>query len=272
MRTCWASTRRAAAFDYFGLNHLGWLREVFRDGEPQLPRLWQDPSLVARVYRAPIFDPAFLQTLRLLPTEYLYYYYFPRIGDRATSARPDGRGLMRSRQLNDQLFRDLAVDGADRRQVYEQYLARTERRLHADRVRRRAADRAAAVGGAHRLRPDRAERRARDSLQLERDHSAQRRELRRAAETSRMHDIVEVPCVVNANGARPLNVRPMPEQVRELLVRVKEYERLTVAAATMRSLDAASARSRHNPLVAETGARAQARGRAAAAVVIRSDR
>ena len=33
---------RECAYDYFGLNHLGWLREVYHDGEPQLHRLWDD--------------------------------------------------------------------------------------------------------------------------------------------------------------------------------------------------------------------------------------
>ena len=34
----------ACDFDYFGLNHLGWLREVICGGEPQLHRLWSDPE------------------------------------------------------------------------------------------------------------------------------------------------------------------------------------------------------------------------------------
>src|SRR5581483_9457865 len=54
-------------FDYFGLNHLGWLREVVCDGVPQLARAWDDEALLARMYRAPLFEPSFLRTLRLLP-------------------------------------------------------------------------------------------------------------------------------------------------------------------------------------------------------------
>jgi 6-phospho-beta-glucosidase len=66
-------------------------------------------------------------------------------------------------------------------------------------------------------------------------------------------DVVEVPCVVNANGARPLNVGAAPDRVRELLVRVKEYERLTVDAASTRSLDTARDALTANPLVGERG-------------------
>ena len=44
-----------------------------------------------RVYRAPLFDAAFLRELRLLPTEYLFYYYRPRDAYRniAAGLRPD---------------------------------------------------------------------------------------------------------------------------------------------------------------------------------------
>ena len=62
-------------------------------------------------------------------------------------------------------------------------------------------------------------------------------------------DVVEVPCVVNANGARPLQVGRVPDSVAPLLARVKEYERLTVRAALTPSLDAARDALTHNPLV-----------------------
>ena len=64
-------------FDYFGLNHLGWLREVYHRGEPQLHRLWNDAERLRRVYKVPLFDTASLRELKLLPTEYVYYYDQP---------------------------------------------------------------------------------------------------------------------------------------------------------------------------------------------------
>jgi 6-phospho-beta-glucosidase len=60
-------------FDYFGLNHLGWLREVYHRGRPQLQTLWDQPERLARVYRTDFFEPGFLRGLRLLPTEYCYF-------------------------------------------------------------------------------------------------------------------------------------------------------------------------------------------------------
>lgn len=57
------------AYDYFGLNHLGWLREVYHDGAPQMHRLWDDVARLAALYRDPLFEVERLQRLRLLPTE-----------------------------------------------------------------------------------------------------------------------------------------------------------------------------------------------------------
>jgi len=67
-------------------------------------------------------------------------------------------------------------------------------------------------------------------------------------------DVVEVPCVVDANGARALHVGHVPDRVRPLLQRVKEYERLTVGAALAQSLDAARAALAANPLVPDQAA------------------
>jgi 6-phospho-beta-glucosidase len=62
-------------------------------------------------------------------------------------------------------------------------------------------------------------------------------------------DVVELPCVVNANGARPLHVGRVPDRVQPLLARVKEYERLTVRAVLAQSVDAAREALANNPLV-----------------------
>jgi 6-phospho-beta-glucosidase len=61
--------------------------------------------------------------------------------------------------------------------------------------------------------------------------------------------VVEVPCVVNADGPHALNVPPIPDAARDLLVRVKAYERLTVRAALEGSADLAVEALTLNPLV-----------------------
>jgi 6-phospho-beta-glucosidase len=62
-------------------------------------------------------------------------------------------------------------------------------------------------------------------------------------------DVVEVPCVVSANGARPLTVGAVPDGARDLIVRVKEYERLTLRAAESGAPDDAVRALAAHPLI-----------------------
>ena len=56
------------------------------------------------------------------PTEYLYYYYSPdtALANIRQAGQTRGQAIQ---ALNDRLFQDLAAAGADRRRVYEDYLA-----------------------------------------------------------------------------------------------------------------------------------------------------
>ena len=62
-------------FDYAGLNHLGWVRRVRVRGEDVTGKLLSKPELLRGLYSADLFDPALIQTLRLIPTEYVFFYY-----------------------------------------------------------------------------------------------------------------------------------------------------------------------------------------------------
>jgi 6-phospho-beta-glucosidase len=62
-------------------------------------------------------------------------------------------------------------------------------------------------------------------------------------------DVVEVPCGFAAHGPRARKMGALPPQVRDLTLRVKEYERATVRAALDRSWSAAVAALAAHPLV-----------------------
>jgi len=223
---------------------------VYCNGEPQLPRLWRDPRLLAQVYRAPLFDTAFLQRLRLLPTEYLFYYCSPEAAlNNVRSAGATRGGAIA--QLNETLFRDLAVAGNQGKQVYEKYLdARSAGYMQIESgasrpIARPARDERAGLTGYDKI-----------ALAVVRAiHFGSNAIIplnvpnRGAIRSLEDGDVVEVPCVVDANGAHPLNVGPVPAPARELLTRVKEYERLTVDAASSGSHQAAERALAVNPLV-----------------------
>ena len=235
-------------FDYFGLNHLGWLREVYCDGEPQVHRLWQSPALLTRIYRAPLFEATFLQQERLLPTEYLFYYYSPNTAIENIRSAGATRGDAIAR-LNEQLFRDLAGGGADRRRIYERYLhARSAgyMQIESGAAQPIAQTASGALTGYDKI-----------ALSVVRAMHFNTNAIiplnvpnRGTLPDLEDDDIVEVPCVVNANGAHPLTVEPIPDRARDLIARVKKYERLTIAAAASRSVDAAERALTENPLIA----------------------
>jgi 6-phospho-beta-glucosidase len=238
-------------FDYFGLNHLGWLREVRHEGEPQLGRLWAQPQRLAGLYRAEIFETDFLTGLRLLPTEYLFYYYRPERAVENLRRRGTNRGAVIA-ALNARLFEALRAASGPLRGIYEQYLKDRDAgylqiEAGVDATRRPSADGGggydrialAVVGAIHGAA-------AGTILPL-----SVRNEGTIAALAD--DDVVEVPCVVSPNGALALHVGRTPEAVRDLLLQVKDYERLTARAAVSGSRDDALRALARNPLVPSPG-------------------
>ncbi len=234
-------------FDYFGLNHLGWLREVYCDGVAHLSRLWADPASLVGIYRTAMFDPAFLQSLRLLPTEYLFFYYHPEaaLNNTRRAGRTRGAAL---EALTGRLFRDLAAaDGVDRPAIYAKYLqTRDETYLQIESGAAGPIVRPpAALTGYDRIAVSVVRAMALNANAIIPLNVPNRGALR----DFDADDVVEVPCVVNASGARPLAVGEIPESAQDLMMRVKDFEWLTLRAASTRAdADAVLALARH-PLV-----------------------
>ena len=238
-------------FDYFGLNHLGWLREVYSDGVPQLSRLWRDEAMLRSVYKTPLFEPSALRSLRLLPTEYVYYYDQPQRAFENVRRAGQSRGQA-IEALTQRLFETLAVrrdaPDADVIAIYHSYLAtRSAGYMQIES----GSDAASAPATPSELS-------GYDKIALGVVRAIHFNantiiplsvENRGTIEGLLDGDVVEVPCVVNANGARALHVGGVPQEVAGLLARVKEYERLTVRAALSQDLAAAREALAHNPLV-----------------------
>ena len=75
-----------------------------------------------RVYRTPLFSPARLRELRLLPTEYVFYYESPERAVANLRAAGETRGAVIAR-LTRELFDDLHKGVPDPVARYERYLA-----------------------------------------------------------------------------------------------------------------------------------------------------
>jgi 6-phospho-beta-glucosidase len=86
--------------DYLGVNHLGWLRGLRADGADLLPELLRSPERLLRTEEGRLFGAEVLQSLGVLPNEYLYWYYARGEALRDVLAAGRTRGEhVRARQL-----------------------------------------------------------------------------------------------------------------------------------------------------------------------------
>jgi 6-phospho-beta-glucosidase len=102
----------AARVDYAGLNHLGWLTGVHREGKDVLPGLLADDAAVASFEEGRLFGAERLRALGAVPNEYLHYYYEHTALVRAELAAEETRGEFLLRQQR-RVYARLTAPGED---------------------------------------------------------------------------------------------------------------------------------------------------------------
>ncbi len=234
------------SYDYFGLNHLGWLRDVMFEGEGQLHRIWEDDEKLKSVYRSPLFEPSMLREMKLLPTEYLFYYYRPEVAIANIQRSGAARGAF-VEMLTAEFFRR---SGSSEPTVedYRDYLARRD-----------SSYMQLETGSAPRTKPDWSELSGYDRIALFTIRAIVQNQGAIIPLNVANHgtlpfleheDIIETPCRVVDTGPQPRAVAEVPEGPQAWITRVKNYERATVKAAlTGEHLDLVDALAL-NPLVA----------------------
>lgn len=255
--------------DYFGLNHLGWVRSVFLRGENVMGRLLGADRLVRHLYPTQLFDFDFLQTLALIPTEYLFFYY------NQGSARENQRraGATRGEELqalNGQIWEDLqnSVRSANPKNSMDAYRRYLNRR-NSSYMRLEGAGESAfgvpdvdwdpfeGATGYHRI----AVEAIKALMSTHPTAMVLNVPNRGAIKEISDEDVVEVSCLVDQNGARPLACGSIPERVRGLMLAVKSFERLTIQASVEKRWDLAALALATNPIVGSwEGARQFLRG------------
>jgi 6-phospho-beta-glucosidase len=221
-----------AWFDYAGLNHLGWLRAVRVGGADVLPRLLADAEALESFEEGKLFGASWLRALGAVPNEYLHYYYFAR----EAAAGSASRGA----QLLDQqrgFYADPSLASWERTRLEREatYMAET-----------REGERDDLEGGGY----------EKVALALMRALAGGERttlilNVRNGSALPGVpaDAVVEVPCAVDANGARPLAASPLPDHALGLVTAVKAVERATIEAATTGSREAALRAFALHPLV-----------------------
>src|SRR6266545_1627890 len=231
--------------DYAGLNHLGWLRAACVDGRDLLPGLLRDDRALSSFEEGKLFGAEWLRTIGCIPNEYLHYYYFSREAMGAARAAERTRAAL----LMEQQRRFYAqADGSAlaawervRREREATYMA--ENRDASGLGERASGD--VESGGYEQV-----------ALALMRaialdEHTTLILNVRGRGAIGALDSdaVVEVPCYVDANGARPVCVDPLPGHALGLVTAVKAVEQAVIEAATTGSRAAALRAFATHPLV-----------------------
>ncbi len=216
-------------FDYFGINHLGWVRRVLDGGRDVLPDLLADPERLETFEEGRLFGAEWLQSVGMIPNEYLYYYYFNAEALEAMQA-----GRVRSAFLAKQQAAFYAGLGSPSEAL------RDWRRTHADReshyMEEAWSGREDAMAGVvaargpgdyGRLALNLVDAMHGDGTQVMILDVPNRSSLPFLDEDA----IVEVPAVINRGGVIPAAIGSVPLDAQGLILAVRAAERVAIEAA-----------------------------------------
>ncbi|QIY99631.1 6-phospho-beta-glucosidase [Streptomyces sp. S1D4-11] len=220
---------REAWIDYVGLNHLGWVRGLRVAGRDELPRLLADPELLGSFEEGKLFGVEWLQSLGAVPNEYLHYYYFNREAVRAYQQAEKTRGAF-LRDQQEQFYAEMKRPDAAALSAWD--------RTRAEREATYMAENRDAAGAGERDAEDLSGGYEKVALALMRAIARDERTTlilnvrnRGTLGVLDTEAVIEVPCLVDANGAHPVAVDPLPDHASGLVCAVKAVEREVLSAA-----------------------------------------
>lgn len=247
--------------EYFGLNHLGWVRAIYQDGQDKVPGLIDfieahgDGSLPGLP-----FEPGYIRMLGMLPNEYNYFYTStPTVVENLKHA-----GQSRAQQImpfNVALYETLDrlvhedAPASEIETAYLKYLGQRgetymsietghKHEFPLDLQQKTTQMEASAEGySGVALGVIESLRSPAGGLSILNVPN------RGAIQGMRAEDVVEVTCCLGHGVIRPLAFGAVPDHALGMMKRVKEYERLTIQAAVEKSYDLALKALALHPLV-----------------------
>ncbi|RPI26605.1 MAG: 6-phospho-beta-glucosidase, partial [Chloroflexota bacterium] len=242
--------------DYFGLNHLGWIRSALYQGNDYLPQLIELIRDAGGMPGLP-FDTDLIADLGMIPNEYLYYYYY-RAQAVENMTKPGKCRAEDIAALNIDLFADLHrlkdehnLDAMMARYYGylnrrgETYMARETGRSHETGELAPVVAQALAGEGYAGVALDVIE-----ALSGARPKAM----ILNVPNQGAIHgmeddEVVEILTLVQRGRIQPLAVGEIPGHPLALMKQVKEYEQLTIAAALEGSYQKALLALTIHPLV-----------------------
>jgi 6-phospho-beta-glucosidase len=216
-------SRERIYMDYFGLNHLSWIRKVYLDGKDVMD-IVLDKVINGEAEDLPgyVFNKKMLKALGMIPNGYLmHFYHGNKILDKLMHSPGRAETVMKIDRELMELYKNPELN--EKPKILEQRggawysdaavalmsaMVNDKKEVHIVNVRNQGC-----LPG---LTPD---------------------------------SVVEVPAMITGAGPFPLGQPEMPLGVRGLVQMVKAYEQLTVEAAVHGSRDAALLALANHPLV-----------------------
>ncbi len=242
--------------EFFGLNHLSWIRSVKLSGKEMLGELLEDNAFLEGVEEFQRFELGVLRLTGLLPNEYLYYYYHREKAleniMKAGSAR--GRNI---EEINRKMFQELQgmdVD-SDPEELLQTFLYYMQQRENSYM--------AVETGGKGRPMKERGQLPVPEGIGyagvmldcIEGMQSETGRYLVLSVENNGAlpqlgdRDVVEMTCLVSKDGICPVKVENPPEDCMVLIRNIKHYERLAAEAIVEQSREKAVRALMLHPLI-----------------------
>ena len=242
--------------EFFGLNHLSWIRSVQVNGEEIMPKLIADDAFLSSIQELEIFDRDVIRKTGMLPNEYLYYYYH-RERALANIHKSDMTRGQTIEKVNIQMMKelremDIDADPEGALQVFLYYMQLRENSYMS--IESGSANRPMLEKGSLPV----PEGMGYAGVMLDCIEGMQSEEGRTLVLSVLNQgcipflsdeDVVEVTCNVSRNGVVPVKQETVPEMCELYIRLIKRYERLTVEAVRAHSEDKAVQALMLHPLI-----------------------
>lgn len=251
----------------YGLNHLSWADRVEVCGEDILPKLIDTPEFLETFHQFAYFDRDLIRSMKKIPNGYLYYFYHREKALKNILASSMTRGetihSINERMMAELTQMDIRIQPEEMLAVYHRYMHEREgsymqmetggfdgqrafdvKSLHMPILEKLHSDQQVYegyAGVAFNYIESVVTGRPIDLALCVPNHGA--------IDGMDDDDVVEVTCMVNQNGAKPVHIGSIPEDEYLLTRMIKRYEKLTVAAVREKSLELGTQALMQHPLV-----------------------
>ena len=242
--------------EFFGLNHLSWIKSVKKYGEEILDKLLRDDEFLKGIQEFSMFDPELLRQIEFLPNEYLYYYYHREkaLENILKSGATRGKTI---ESINIQMMEELKHMNIDKQpeEALQTFLYYMEVRERSYMSIETGSDNQAEIERGNLQVPDGI---GYAGVMLDCIEGLQSEEGRYLVlsvqnqgciEGLEREDVIEVTCKVSKEGIQPVPIGSVPEYCNVLIHAIKLYEKLTVEAIFTQSKDKAIQALTLHPLI-----------------------